>query len=268
MTACLLGVLARCLVLFEVQLHAFVFLSNHGHVLASVANAWHATSFVRHFKSRTAVEVQRLTGWNKQVWVERTRPVPILDDLASIDRLRYVFSNGVKEGLVDHPLEWPGASSASALLEGTPIVAPPFHRRPKSRRLPANAAREQTDDTPQLVQLAPLPVWAGCSPQLRQSLVRELVVNVVERAVIDRAGRPSLGQRKILDADPFAPKELEERPPPIAHYTDVRAFHAFKAERAAFSASFRGAGSRLRDTPPPVEFPAGAFLPSQGFVEE
>ncbi|HSJ74704.1 MAG TPA: hypothetical protein VK899_00705, partial [Gemmatimonadales bacterium] len=43
------------------------------------------------------------------------------EEAAQVDRLIYVLSNGVKEGLVARVEEWPGVHSAHALLTGEPL---------------------------------------------------------------------------------------------------------------------------------------------------
>ena len=43
-------------------------------------------------------------------------------------RLKYLLANGVKEGLVESPLDWPGVSCAKALVHGEPLEGYWFNR--------------------------------------------------------------------------------------------------------------------------------------------
>lgn len=268
MTLSILGVLARCLALFDVQLHAFVFLSNHGHLIASVADAWHSSSFIRTLKRSTALAIQRHTGWTREVWEPRTRPIPILDNGASLGRFVYVLSNGVKEGLVDSPLDWPGATSARALVTGEPIVAPAWRPAPRHPGVEPAGVRVAPIEEPQTIELAPLPMWLAQSADERRRSMRGLVASVVEHGLEVRDGRPSLGVRAILDVDPFAPIDLVRTPPPIAHFTDPEVYRSYLAERAAFRNAFHVANGALTEKPPATTFPPGSFMPSLGYVAE
>jgi len=250
LTLCILGVLARCLALYKVELHAFVFLSNHGHLLASVENAFHATSFVRDFKRDTSKAIKRLTGWDSQVWAP-SRPIPILDHGAAIDRLAYVFSNGVKEGLVDHPLAWPGANSTRALLGDMTIVVPGGRR----------------DPTSQTIRLAPLPALASRTCGEQRAVMHRLIEEVVIASAVARAGKPSLGLRGILDVDPFAPIPLAATRAPIAHASSAAAVADYKEERDAHGAAYRAASGKLRAEGSPISFPSDSFLPSPGYED-
>lgn len=265
LTMAVLGVLAHCLSVYQVRLHAFVFLSNHGHMLATVANALHSSSFIRDFKRNTASAIKRLTGWKKPVWTPGMRPIAVLDDGAAIQRVKYILANGVKEGLVAHPLDWPGPSGARALLEDMTIAAPPFKPRPRTRDEEVLAAWERTVREPQTVQLDPIRPWADLPGADRRANVRDLIASVITEARVDRCGRPALGLSEILALDPFAPIDLEETPPPDAHYTDPEAWLAYKEQRAAYEVAYREASAEQRRTPAPVCFPSGAFRPGTGF---
>ncbi len=249
LTSLVLGVLAQCLALCRVELHAFIFLSNHGHLLATVENALHAAAFIRELKRRTSIRLERLLEWDGPVWDERTRPVPVLDDLAAVDRMRYVLSNGVKEGLVDHPLEWPGPSSTRALLT--------------DMRIPAPLARTGEAQT---IALAPLPPWARRTPDERRHLVQDLIDDVLEHARATRGGKPSLGVEGVLSLDPFRPIELgDKKPTPIAHASSVNALLDFVAARNAHASEYAESKARLLEAGLPVTFPQGSFLPPAGF---
>lgn len=241
----LLNVLARCLERYDVWLHAFVFMSNHLHMLVTALNALHATSFRRDFKRDTACEIKRVTGWTGDVWA-RNRAVPVLDDAAAMDRLRYVLANGVKEGLVAHPLEWPGASSTAALLGDMRIVAP--------------ATRHAAP--PRTIALAPLPGLAARTPGEHRAVMKRVVSDVTAEAAKQRAGMPCLGVHAILATDRFTPIELAKSKAPIAYCSSPEVVAAYKEERDAYTAAFRVATGRLRDAGPSVPFPCGSFVPS------
>jgi hypothetical protein len=49
---------------------------------------------------------------------------PILDEDALLGRMRYIFSHGVKEGLVETPEQWPGLTSIPEIVHGLKRLFP------------------------------------------------------------------------------------------------------------------------------------------------
>jgi hypothetical protein len=261
MTLAVLAVLGRAVALYSVQLHAFVYLSNHFHLLATFLDGEQMRGFMAHVNRNTAAAAKRLTGWTKEVW-GRYLPIPVLDDIASIRRMQYVLSNGVKEGLVEHPLEWPGPTAAHALLTGDPIetewtVVP----------------RNPVDGVPPVVEknrieLSPLPVWARLSREDRSRQLAEMMDGIAERARAERGGRPCLGVAGLRAQDPFEPTPLDDTdPPPIAHATFDFLREHHRKELKAYASAHRRSTRQQRDTRQPAVFPPFGFpaaVPYQG----
>jgi hypothetical protein len=253
-TRAVLNVLGRSLALFAVPLCGFVYLSNHKHLLTAPTSGDLLRAFIQHLNRNTAAVVKKLTGWTESVWA-RCRPIPILDDLASIRRLRYLLSNGVKEGLVEHPLAWPGPSCAASLANGAPIetewiVHPPGARKGTNPTIVRNT-----------IELTPLPVWAHLPLDERAARARAMMDDIAESARLERAGRPVLGVEALCAQDPFQPTELDITPAPLAHTTDPDLLAAYLEERKGFLAAHRTATDQQRRTGraavyPPCGFPA------------
>src|SRR5687767_9775509 len=80
LTEGILGVLGRALQLYPVLLHAFVFLSNHRHMLTTVPNADVYAAFLCYLNKHTARVVRDVVGWRGAVWGRPSPPIVILDD--------------------------------------------------------------------------------------------------------------------------------------------------------------------------------------------
>ena len=107
----ILGVLGRGLALYaQVMLHAFVYLSNHMHMLLSAKDPSQLAPFIGYVNGNVARLIGRRHGWTGPFWASRAHVIPVLDDASAEGRLRYILSHGVKEGLVPRPEDWPGAS--------------------------------------------------------------------------------------------------------------------------------------------------------------
>jgi hypothetical protein len=244
-----LGVLGRALELFPVQLHAFVYLSNHVHLLLTIARAWLLAAFLRHINKGTGDVARSINGSIGPVW-GKAHNAAVLDDDAAIDQLQYILANSVKEGLVDDPRHWPGPSSARALLDGTPLRA--FWKRAD--------ADVETEGT---IALTPLPAFADLSASAQRARIAVLAENAIALARQERGDRPALGVAGILATDPLATHPLTRRKhPPIAHAANDDHVRAYRKQRAAWIAAFRAASSEFRDQPPSVDFPHDAFPPA------
>jgi REP element-mobilizing transposase RayT len=98
------GVLARAVARYDVGVCAFVFLSNHCHLLLRPSTVHQLSAFMGYVNSNIAREVGRLHHWREKFWGRRYRPVPVsFEPEAQIARLHYVLSQGCKEDLVACP---------------------------------------------------------------------------------------------------------------------------------------------------------------------
>jgi transposase IS200 family protein len=154
-----LGVLGRALALYPVGIVAATCLSGHYHLLLVVDCAKDLTAFMRHFNSNLAREIGRVVKWRDKFWSRRYRAIVVSDEeAAQVERLQYVLSQGVKEGLVEKAGQWPGVHCLKALLEGVPLVGQWFDRTREYAAQQRNENFKRLDcATSYQVQLSPLP---------------------------------------------------------------------------------------------------------------
>jgi hypothetical protein len=102
---------------------------------------------------------RRLVDWPDGIWSSRYRAIVVSqEEAAQIERLRYVLSNGCKEGLVGRPQDWPGVHAVRALVADEAVEGYWFSRTQEY------AARRRGEDfnrlqyaTRETVTLTPLP---------------------------------------------------------------------------------------------------------------
>jgi REP element-mobilizing transposase RayT len=256
----LLGVLGRSLALYpEVRLHAFVFLSNHVHLLLSIPEAQALARFMNHLNSNLAREAGRLYDWKDKLWARPYHAIVVADVASQVGRLRYVLSHGVKERLVARPADWPGASCLRALTEGASLVGTWVDRARESaagrRKKPTDPA---TYTTCYPVPLAPLPCWEELSAERHQVHCRELVAEIEQD--FDTAGTlngPSiLGPEAVIAQDPHdRPRRSKKSPAPLVHAVTKAVRNAFRDAYRAFVEAFRYASAQLQRGNRMVEFP-------------
>lgn len=265
MNAAILGTLGRALHLYPLDLHAFTFLSNHWHALVTVPDAELLANFLGHVHGNIARAANRIHDWTGPVWKRRAETINVIDDESAEARLRYVLSQGAKEGLVASPLDWPGVSSTRALAFGAPLVGYWRDGRLAAQRSRGGRIPHASDIMSAYpIDLAPLPAWSGIAEVQRQQRVRE-VIREIEEDARRRHFRP-LGPAAILGQDPHAvAADPESGPPPDVHAATQRSRSEFLIARRAFMAAYAAASQSLRARPAP-HFPRGAFPPHAGFV--
>jgi hypothetical protein len=265
------GALGRAQRRYEVNIVSYVFLSNHYHLLVRVRDARQLAGFVGYLNSKVAREVSRLTGWSGKIWERRYQAILVSDEeLAQIERFRYVLSHGCKENLVARLRDWPGVHCVRALLEGEPLSGHWFDRTSEY------AARQRGEDpenlryaTAESVTLSPLPCWEGLSPEAYRRRVVNLVETIEEDAAAEtkRSGVGPLGPARILAQHPqHRPEQVKKSPAPLLHAASREVRRRFYEAYALFVAAYRGAAELLRagDSAPP--FPVGCFPPALPFV--
>ena len=268
-----IGVLARAGRLYDIDLHAFVFLSNHYHLLLSARDAKQLARFMNYLNSNLAREAGRLHDWKERFWGRRYQAIVISgEESAQNARLRYLLRHGCKEGLVRSPDQWPGAHSVCALVEGQAIQGVWFDR---TRECAARARRATKDPfefaSTETLELEPLPCWRHLSEPERRGLVTELVRDIrreTKRKHVANGTRP-MGLRAILALDPHEkPRKLKRGSAPLFHVVSKAARLALVQAYRSFVTAYREAARSLREGNRLASFPVGSFPPGLAFVTE
>ena len=102
--------LGICAKEFGVQLHAFVLMSTHEHLVLTDTNK-RLPDFLRRLHRLVALGTKVLRKWEGPVWDhERPSVVRLLTERAVIEKMAYVLANPVKAGLVQRAAHWPGVT--------------------------------------------------------------------------------------------------------------------------------------------------------------
>lgn len=262
-----LGVLARAARFYGVEVHAYVFLSNHYHLLASVSDAQQLAAFMTYLNSNLAREAGRLVRWREKFWGRRYQAILVsAEEEAQVARLAYVLAHGVKEGLVASPCDWPGVHCARALAEGTLVSGRwqdrtlEFRARRKGLLLDPGAFIEREQLT-----LTPLPCWRSVESTVYrdriQKLIKEIETSAKRRQ--EETGKPPLGRETVCRQNPhLEPNRIKKRPAPLVHAATPAVRRALRRAYFSFVDAYQRAARRLREGVTDVEFPEGAFPPT------
>ncbi len=265
----ILGVLGRAQRLYGMRIHAFIFLSNHYHMLVSPINAKQLADFMCFVDTNIAKEAGKLANWKGRFWADRYSAIVVSnEEQAQVGRLQYVLSNGCKEGLVARPHDWTGACTTSALLEGTPTLSGHWYDRTKAYRA-RQAGRTELFVFLETVTLSPLPCWTDLEKNERRSCVRQLV-RQIEDATEKRhreSGSSPMGMENVLQRHPHShPKDFEPSPAPLFHAASKRVRRLLRDAYSTFVINYRHAAERLKAGDLQACFPAGSFPPPCPYV--
>jgi hypothetical protein len=270
LTSIIVGVLGRAQALYGVLIHAFVFLSNHFHMLLSARDAKLLSQFMCYVDGNIGKETGRHSGWRDRIWARRYHSMVISNEPdAQVARLKYLLSNGCKEGLVAGPQDWKGASSTQALLSGEMTLEGIWIDRTKEYHA-KKAGRDEIHSNVETVQLSPLPCWEDLPPEDVQRLVKELVDEVEKETVEmhEKKGTKPLGMQKVLRQHPYKrPSRTKRSPAPYFYAATKKALLVMKEAYRLFLENYRSAAERLQAGELDVNFPEGCFPPPRPFVE-
>ncbi|MEM9558022.1 MAG: transposase [Acidobacteriota bacterium] len=272
LNALVVGCLARAQKHTECRVHAVAILSSHFHLLASFDTVEQMAGFMGHLKTNLSKEVGRLHDWEQSLFDGRYRSIPVSNECeAQEDRLRYILSQGAKEGLVLSPRDWPGVHSANALADGEPLRGVWIDR---TRLYAARQRKGPVDDreftVKEELELAPLPCWAPISEQARRERV-EVMLRQIESetlAMHEKAGTVPLGTTSIRRRRPHErSRRLVRSPKPRFHAASKHVRDRLVEGYREFVAAYRIAAERLAAGDRLATFPENCFPPRLPFVE-
>ncbi|HEY0553942.1 MAG TPA: transposase [Thermoanaerobaculia bacterium] len=258
------GVLGRAQRLYKVRVCGYMFASNHYHFLLDVDNARQLARFMGYINSNIAREISRLYGWKDKIWSRRYQAIVVSgEDGAQIARLKYLLGNGVKEGLVGRPQDWPGVHVARALVRGEDLTGYWFDRTQEynARNRGETCDRLQYASV-ETLRLSPLPCWKHLPEDVWRSRALGLIHEIEEEAAVRRSstGRQPLGAAAILRQRPHdRPKNTKRSPAPLFHAMTARVRRELWEAYRLFVDAFRDAAEKLRAGDRNAAFPLGSF---------
>ena len=271
---CIVGALAVAQKRYGGQVHALTVMASHLHLLATFRDTRQMADFMRFFTRKVSVEVKKIRDWDGRVFPEPYAHIELApEESVELQRLRYLLANGCKEGLVLSPLDWPGVSSASALVHGKPLKGIWIDRtglcKARERQRGRSSREEDFTDAVEMV-LQPLPSQAHLSGSEYQELVADVVRDIeAETLAMHRnAGTTPLGAAEVARRSPYRrPKVIPKAPRPWCHAPNRETRLAIKAAIGQIVAAYREAAERLKQGLEDVCFPTGTFPPGLPYVQ-
>jgi hypothetical protein len=252
------------------RIHAFCIMSNHYHLLVTTRDALQLARFMNFVQSNLAREAGRLAGWRERFWGRRYQAIVVSDEAAAqLSRLRYILSQGCKEGIVSRPEHWRGAHCVRELTNGVTTLHGEWVDRTAMYRAVGNGNPGESSNfaTQEVLELSPLPCFEGVADTEQRDWVRRCIEEIVDGAWLERRGRRSERRdRRRAENDIETGTPLKRSPAPWFHASTAAAGIELRAAYAAFLATFRDAAERLKRGAV-AAFPEGSFPPAAPFVE-
>ncbi len=228
------------------------------------------SGFMTFVMSNIAREVGRLHDWQGKLWERRYRAIPIADDASLIGRMRYVFENGCKEGLVSHPAKWSGLNAVDALTSGRSIKGIWVNRTAlclARRGAKKDEINEEAFTEHLELKLDPLPLWRDMSERERHQAAAELVAHAASSARRE-AKESGIIQEKVIHEDPHhRPPKMKKGIAPLCHAASKSVADAFREGYRAFVDAYRAAAKKLAARLPRLGFPTHAQVMAFAVLE-
>jgi len=261
----ILGILARCAQQYGVEIFAFVFMSNHFHML--IRCPWLLIHrFMEQFQSQLARALNKHWGRSNSFYEGRYKDSVVLDDASAVDKLVYTMCNPCESDLVRHPKLWPGLSSWSYFVSGQPMVGRwvnKAERRRLLRKYDDMSFEQATDEATEeyALEMTPLPEFAGLDEQQWRDKMCRRVKERAEQLAEERT-RPCVGAKKIL-AQRFddRPEPEQKSPQPVCHGADADERRAYIEQVRRTTERYRRAVHKWRGGQSPADFPTGTIPP-------
>lgn len=242
----ILGVIGHAMRAHNVQLHAFVFMSNHYHMLLSVPDSTTLSDFMCLLNANISRELNLINDRDGAMWGRRFRSIPISPDRATqLWRLRYILAHGVKENLVAKPSDWPGASSLPWMRDGTVLVGKWIRRTELyyARRHKNFVENMAAFTTLYPIELTVLPCWQHLPEAGWRKLVQDMITAIEAEADEAREadGTPPLGVAAVLAQHPFSRVRSKRSRAPTVLCVDAVTHRALRAELRSREAAWRDA---------------------------
>jgi len=249
--------LGICAQEFGMQIHSFVLMSTHEHLVLTDTNR-RLSDFLRRLHRLVALGTKVLRKWEGPVWDhERPSVVRLITERAVIERMAYVLANPVKAGLVQRAAHWPGVTVLPQQLgrRTWKVKRPDFYFD----------ADKWPDEVELTLTLPPTLQRLYTDAQIRDAVALELTHQErLAQAEVRKKGWRVLGSGRIRRVSPYRRAKSFEpirgRDPTFAvGRGQRRAFFAALAELRAFRRAYRDAFERWRAGLHQTVFPVGTW---------
>ena len=216
---------------YPVKIVAFLFMSNHFHLLLVVENPEDVAHFMEYFKRETAIAINRLLGRRQRtVWASGYDSPIVLDEAKMIETLVYIYTNPQEARLVNTIEDYPQLSTWNEFLSGTSSTSliPTFRRDavphlsgPSSKKQAKRVYEEILSKSKhsKVLKIEPF-AWLDCFADTIGMSPETVIERVVKQVRAEEArfqkehGTKVLGAETLICQDirtPYTPKKFGKK---------------------------------------------------------
>ena len=230
-----------------IELHHYVVLSNHFHILLSAKSSPDLASFMCYFKGNLARELARVHEWHGTLWQKRYSSEEILDETGLIEIFKYITQNSVKEGLVDHPKNWTGLHGYRQLVMGKKVSGPWIDRTAYYHSLQRREGKLISEFTSEHhIKLTAPPMWKHLSNLEYKKVCSKLSSEAIRDAHLKRKSKASLGMKMVLSENVRKPRFTKGGTRPLCRTKCIQTLKAYQKLYFEFKARFQEVSTELR----------------------
>lgn len=250
----------------KVEIFAYVFMSNHFHLLVRAPHM-NLGEFMRDFQRELAARINRHRGRTGTVFPRPYDAPKVIGDDMQLEKLRYILNNPCLSDLVHHPADWPGVSSWESHRTGEAQVGRliDYKELRRLRRKEPSTPREKAMRSDPL-ELAKLPMWEDKTDEE----VRQLVVKHLEEQATERQKERARRRQKVVGPTKIKRKTFRYIPPSPKRTPRVKCLCAdvvkkkkYLEERITTVDAYKRAMGRWRRGKSKVRFPTGTYPPGR-----
>jgi len=249
------GVLARYQEIYKIEIYAYVFLSNHFHLLIRAPHS-NTHAFMCRVNQEISRRLRNYYNISGRFWHRRydDHPCPTIQD--ALDALVYIMANPTNHGLVSDPSKWPGLHCIDHMKD----------YRDREFFFTHYSHLEESGEfyvSKHCLKLSPLP---EATTVLADQSIAVLLRNRIMEIKTERAGKRFLEPEAIKRQQPTnRPKESKQSPKPICYSKCLETIITFTKEFKSWLAQYRKASFAFRTLQAKCDFPRFSISPPRFF---
>ena len=209
-----------------IELYAFIFMSNHFHLLLKDTKGQLA-QFMCYFQGNVAKSLNRHHKRRGRFWFREYDDIIVSGEEEFFNRYAYTVGNPVKSGLVASAAMWRGVSSYSYTVKNRPVEVTGINTTAYHEALRYNREADPEDFKESYTfKLTHPPAWRCWSNEKRAQVLNGLLKGAAAKYRKDRNYKKPLGIKKVMKQNPFDSPRKPARSPRFK-------FFCFDKERLA-----------------------------------
>ena len=261
------GVLGRALSRFQdrIELHAYVFMSNHYHLILTAKDQQSLSQFMQYLNQNLSREIGRLHHWKNHLWQTNYASHLVLDEEGLVSQFKYILSNSVKEGLVSHPQLWPGLHCYSQIVERRRVKGLWIDRTRLYNAKRTKKSEHLTEDdfsTLYEIKLTRPEYWVHLSSEEYREMIKSWTQEICQAY----KEQEFLGVKKVRESGVFVSRIPKAGHRPLCKAGCVQLWIEFKKAYREFRNQYYYASQMYRDALNEGVIDLKELYPSGGFI--